>query len=80
MEELRRQAQGRTLALRPASLRAFLVQKCSLLTLGAGMGWVAARRERIFTTETKTVFHHPHGDERAKGIISQSVAWEVNRG
>lgn len=43
-------------------------------------GWGAVSRERIFTTETKTVFHHPNADERPKGILSQSVAWEVNRG
>lgn len=48
--------------------------------LGVGTGWGAVSRERIFTTETKTVFHHPNADERPKGIISQSVAWEVNRG
>lgn len=48
--------------------------------LGEATGWGAVSRERIFTTETKTVFHHPNADERPKGIISQSVAWEVNRG
>lgn len=35
----------------------------------------AISRERVFTTEAKTEFHHPNADKRPKGIISQSVVW-----
>lgn len=74
MEEQRSQAKARSLTLRPAPFCAYLVPKGSLSILGVVMGWVTASRKRIFTTETPKVFHLPNADERAKGIISQSVA------
>lgn len=40
----------------------------------------AISRGRVFTTEAKTEFHHPNADKRPKGIISQSVVWEGNKG
>lgn len=64
------QATVRTLAVRSGPLWVLLVPKWRLSRLGVRMRWAAISRERIFTTEAKTVFRHPNADKRPKGTIS----------